>query len=114
MHNRLMATATLLPVLLLASACSSGRPTGQGQTSPEGASPLPQGAQKITLDPADFVTTIDNPYWPMKPGNRWSHRETAGDGTEQRVDVTVTDQTKEILGIRAKVVHDIVREDGQP
>jgi hypothetical protein len=31
----------------------------------------------------------------------------------QRVEVTVTNQTKEILGIAATVVHDVVTEDGE-
>ena len=34
-------------------------------------SPLPQGADRVKLDPADFTTEIDNPYWPMRAGSRW-------------------------------------------
>ena len=37
---------------------------------------LPQGSEPVTLDPADFTTEIDNPYWPMRPGSRWVYRET--------------------------------------
>jgi hypothetical protein len=70
---------------------------------------LPQGAEPAKLDAGDFVERIDNPYWPMAPGSTWVYRE---DG--QRVEVTVTDQVKEILGIRATVVHDVVTEDGEP
>jgi hypothetical protein len=69
---------------------------------------LPQGSEPAKLDAADFVDRIDNPYWPMAPGSRWVYRE---DG--QRVVVTVTDRTKEILGIEATVVHDIVSEDDE-
>jgi hypothetical protein len=69
---------------------------------------LPQGSEPANLDAADFVDRIDNPYWPMAPGSRWVYRE---DG--QRVEVTVTDRTKEILGIQATVVHDVVSEDGE-
>ena len=77
------------------------------------ASPLPQGSEVIQLDPANFVTVIDHPYWPMKPGSKWVYREAALDGAEQRVEVTVTKDTKTILGITATVVHDRVTEDGQ-
>ena len=35
------------------------------------------------------------------------------DGSLQRVEVTVTDRTKTIMGIEARVVHDVVTEDGQ-
>ncbi len=75
---------------------------------------LPQGSEPVELDPADFTTSIDNPYWPMAPGSRWIYRETAPDGTRQRVVVTVTAKTKLIAnGITARVVHDVVREDGE-
>ena len=29
----------------------------------------------MNLDPKDFTTRIDNPYWPMDPGTRWTYRE---------------------------------------
>ncbi len=47
----------------------------------------------------------------MSPGSRWVYRETDANGSEQRVVVTVTDRTKQILGIDAVVVHDVVTED---
>jgi hypothetical protein len=69
---------------------------------------LPQGDEPANLEAGDFVERIDNPYWPMAPGTMWVYRE---DG--QRVEVTVTDRTREILGIAATVVHDVVTEDGE-
>ena len=76
---------------------------------------LPQGGEKATLDPADFTTRIDNPYWPMKPDMRWIYRETDPSGTRQRVVVTVTGRTKKIAnGVTARVVHDRVTEGGKP
>ena len=65
--------------------------------------------------PAEFTTKIDNPWWPMRPGSRWVYRETAPDGTRQRVVVTVTRRTKRIAnGVTARVVHDVVTERGRP
>ena len=40
-------------------------------------------------------------------------RETDAEGAVRRVVVTVTDDTKTIMGIEARVVHDVVTEDGQ-
>ena len=75
---------------------------------------LPQGSDPITLDPSLFAgIALDHPFWPMAPGSRWVYRETDADGAEQQVEVTVTGDTKEILGIQATVVHDLVTEDGQ-
>ncbi len=37
-------------------------------------STLPTGADPVNLDPADFSADITNPYWPMKPGTRWTYR----------------------------------------
>ncbi|HEX4746446.1 MAG TPA: hypothetical protein VFU99_06135 [Gaiellaceae bacterium] len=76
---------------------------------------LPQGSERVRLDPADFTTRIDNPWWPMRPGSRWVYRETDPDGTVQRVVVTVQEKTKRIAnGVTARVVRDVVTEDGKP
>jgi hypothetical protein len=76
--------------------------------------PLPQGSEPVELNPADFTTDIDNPYWPMRPGSRWVYRETAPDGTRQRVVVTVTSKRKTTANrVVARVVHDVVTEGGE-
>jgi hypothetical protein len=73
---------------------------------------LPQGTKPVKLDPADFTTNIDNPYWPMRPGSHWVYREVEN-GETQRVDVTVTNKTKTLEGIEARVVHDRVSRNGE-
>jgi hypothetical protein len=74
----------------------------------EESAPLPQGAETVKVDPDDFTTEIDNPYWPMRPGSKWVYRE-----GKARVEVTVTAKTKRIIGIDARVVHDVLTEDGE-
>jgi len=77
--------------------------------------PLPTGSEAIQLDPALFAgVPIDNPYWPLARGSHWVYSETDGEGNVDQVDVTVLDQTKEILGIQATVVHDVVSLKGEP
>jgi hypothetical protein len=110
-----------LAIALSAAAvagCSSDSPTRSSPrtstTSQAAAEELPQGDAPVRLDPADFTTEIDNPYWPMKPGTRWTYRETDGEGGESKVVVIVTDLTKKMAnGITARVVRDTVSEDGQ-
>ncbi len=81
--------------------------------APSAHARLPRGSERVRLDPAKFTTKIDNPYWPMTPGSRWVSRETDEQGHRQRVDVTVTSQTKLIAGVTARVVHDVVTEKGR-
>ena len=76
---------------------------------------LPQNSEPVELDPSEFTTEIDNPYWPMTPGSRWVYRETDTSGGRQRVVVEVTDETKMIAnGVEARVVRDTVTENGEP
>jgi hypothetical protein len=114
-------TTLALTIALLAAAtaaCSQERSTTNESATPPAAdaaqpSALPKGSEPVKLDPARFTTRIDNPYWPMTPGSRWVYRETDGQASTQRVEVTVTNQTKTIIGIQARVVHDVVTEEGQ-
>jgi hypothetical protein len=75
---------------------------------------LPQGATPFDIDPAAFTIEIDNPYWPMRPGTRWTYREIDSDGDELTVVVVVTTQTKLIAnGVTARVVRDTVTRRGE-
>lgn len=95
-------------------ACLVGCGDGGGDGAGAGSG-LPQGAEPVQLDPADFTTAIDNRYWPMRPGSRWIYRESDGEGHVQRVVVTVTDKTKRVAnGIEARVVHDVASRGGRP
>ncbi|MDQ4071621.1 MAG: hypothetical protein M3088_01940 [Actinomycetota bacterium] len=50
----------------------------------------------------------------MAPGTKWVYRETDAEGTEQRVEVTVTDRTKRVAnGVEARIVRDVVTEGGE-
>jgi hypothetical protein len=114
-------TLALLIALLAAAttAACSQEPSTTQESAAKPAAPAaqpftpPQGGEPVQLDPTQFTTRIDNRWWPMRPGSRWVYRETDGQGTPQRVVVTVTDKTKPIIGIQARVVHDVVTEDGQ-
>jgi len=98
-----------------ASISATPSPTTVATPSPSPSpAALPQGSEPVTLDPARFAgVPIDHPFWPMARGSRWVYRETDAEGGNQKVEVTVTDQAKTILGIQATVVHDIVTEDGE-
>jgi hypothetical protein len=63
------------------------------------------------IDPVKFDNAIDNPYLPFKPGTTWRYEGKTDEGTET-VEVTVTNDTKKILGIDCVVVKDEVKVDG--
>ena len=66
---------------------------------------LPRGHEHVNLDPADFTTKIDNPYYPLRPGDRKVWRESNPDGTRQKIVDHVTNRTKVLAdGVRARVV----------
>ena len=88
--------------------------TPTASSSPAGSN-LPQGSEAVKLDPAEFTTKIDNPYWPMSPGSKWVYSETDTQGTHEKVVVEVTDKTKTIAnGVEARVIRDTVTENGTP
>jgi len=96
--------ALLLAVLLLASGCGSA----PGKSPPQGV----DGLQIPTPspDPDDFVDAIDNPYLPLVPGSTWVYGATGEES--ETITVTVTDETREILGVPTTVVHDVVTGPG--
>ena len=63
------------------------------------------------FDPANFVAVIDNPYFPLPVGRTLVYEGTK-DGQTQTDTVTVTGQTKVILGVTATVVSDESTHNG--
>ena len=106
-----MATALVALLAAFTIGACGGDDDGKGSGS---RADLPQGSEPVDLDPADFTTRIDNPYRPMPVGSRRVYRSTDSEGTVQRVEVKVTPRTKRIAnGIHARVVRDMVIEDGE-
>ena len=92
---------TALVVAAAASSCG-----GSGSS-------LPQADEAVELDPGDFTAEIDNPWMPFRVGARWVYREIDQEGAAQRVEVTVLDETRQVMGVETRVVHDVVSEDGE-
>ncbi len=65
------------------------------------------------IDPDDFldvsgIIANPNPYFPLVPGTIWAY-----EGGDETTTVTVTEETKEILGVTCIVVRDVVEEEGE-
>ena len=114
-----------IATLLLAAACSSPAPSDSSTATPSAQEPSASAAETPfpaayvkggtyapTVDPANFVDVVDNPYFPLVPGTRWVMHGT-GDSAGETTITEVTHRTKVILGIRCVVVHDQVNADGE-
>jgi hypothetical protein len=64
------------------------------------------------IDPANFSTKIDNPYFSLKPGTTYIYEGPTSQGF-QRNTVEVTHNTKIIDGFTCVEVHDLVFTDGE-
>lgn len=115
----LAALAATVSMTAPAAACTTGGATGQApptasSTSAPVAAPTTVGPTYApTIDPADFSTTIDNPYLPLVPGTRMIYEGTGADGLERTV-TEVTRDTRTVMGVQTVVVHDTVTLDGEP
>lgn len=69
-------------------------------------------AYNPVIDPSDFVASITNPLLPLVPGTTFVYEAITPEGL-QRIEVAVTQDTKEILGVTCTVVRDSVTLDGQ-
>jgi hypothetical protein len=93
-------------VSLAASATPSASPSAEAVVRNPAAYVKGQ-PYEVTIDPADFVAVIDNPFMPLKPGTKVSF------GGAERVEITITTETKTILGVPATVVRDQVFVNGE-
>ena len=115
---RMVDVAGTLLLVLFASACAE-------VTAPEttGASSTPTTATAKVVTAADFdsarfsdPTTIDNQWFPLKPGMQLTYEGSALDGGEKiarKVVFTVTDLAKTINGVRTLVAFDRDYNDGE-
>ena len=93
---------TTVGALILAACGGGGEDAGKTPT----ASPYAP-----TIDAARFTDRVTNRYFPLTPGTTYVYEGTK-DGAPQRNEVTITHDTKTILGVRCLVVHDVVMEEG--
>jgi hypothetical protein len=111
------AAVTGIAALVLAlSGCGGSSGDSQSETATQsGTSTLPQTSEPSNLNPADFTTQIDNPYWPMPVGATWHVHVSNPQGESLQETITVENRTRKIAdGVTARVVHDVVYDHGKP
>lgn len=60
-----------------------------------------------SIDPATFTDQITNPYFPLKPGTTFIY-DGKRDDIPRRAEMTVTSETKTIMGVKCIVVRDVL------
>jgi hypothetical protein len=100
MARRLIAAASAAAMLLGLVALASAEASTSGAHA------------SAKIDPSNFVSKVDNPYYPLEPGTTLVYRGVR-DGQTQVDRVSVTRRTKKILGVTCVVVHDVARHNGQ-
>jgi hypothetical protein len=63
------------------------------------------------IEPKEFRARVDNPWFPLVPGTVYRYRERTGAEIADDV-VTVTPDTKLVMGVPCAVVHDVLTENG--
>ena len=71
-----------------------------------------QGQYNPSIDPANFTTKIDNPFYPLKPGRVYTYQGVTDAGQEINT-VEVTHDTRVIMGVTCREVIDDVYTNGE-
>jgi hypothetical protein len=101
--------------ITVAVALSAGFVLRQTPSHASGSPAPTSGPYDPSIDPAAFVSAVDNRWFPLKPGTTLRYRGVAENGTTPQTDVaTVLHRTKRILGVDCTIVRDTVRSRGRP
>lgn len=118
--QRTTPIATVLSLAALLGACGGDSTNAKSDAASTSTTavvepvidPGDDGSYHPTIDPADFVDVIDNPYLPFASGSRWVYEGDDGEGLE-RIEVVVTGDRRQVMGVSTWVVQDTVTVDGQ-
>jgi hypothetical protein len=103
-----------LALLIVVTAAACGQDESAPSTTPAEQPSFPPRVSPYdpNIDPSDFVEGIDNPYMPFEPGTTLVYEGVSEDEKETDT-VFVTNKTKEIMGVTATVVRDVVSVEGE-
>lgn len=96
LRNRDVFLCAAILLTLFLAACS--RPGGEKYS--------------VQIAPGNFTTDIDNKYFRLQPGRRFTYEGKTDKGVE-RIEVFVTGKTKKVMGVTTRVVNDKVWLSGK-
>ena len=89
------ATTSATPPVASAATSNPAPTSASAAAAPRTIAP----SYAPVINPAEFSTTIDNPYFPLVPGTRFIYEGGTADGRERNV-VEVTADTKTVMAVR--------------
>jgi hypothetical protein len=112
--RRLLAAVAALTAVVALAGCSSNT----GASAPTTTTSVPSGSITPTstsslppynpvIQPAAFTDKVTNPLFPLTPGMTYIYQGTR-DGVPRRTELTITKETKTIMGVSCVVVRDVV------
>ena len=108
-------TRRIIIAAVAAAVAGCGSSGGTGSTGAGSENPAMVGAYSPRIDPANFVSHVNNPYLPYKPGTTWRYRGVMKNGRTPQTDtVVVTDRRRRVMGVDCVVVRDTVSSRGKP
>jgi hypothetical protein len=93
MRGKALLAPLVGAVLVLTAGCTSSTQERKASTQEHKKAYAPH------IDPAEFTTTIDNEYFPLKPGTTFVH-----EGGKEHSEMSVTSETKKVMGVECVVV----------
>jgi hypothetical protein len=104
-----IALAITIALVSIGSGCT--------QSSQKATIPMNENTSAVeeyapAIDPADFSTTIDNPYFSLPIGKQFVYEGETEEGVE-RVEIEVLDETKTIMDVETLIYWDRVWLDGE-
>ena len=116
---RSAAALAMVAGLAAVAACGPDQTSEQNQAPDGTVVPFaPEVAERPAadyapeIDPSNFVKEIDNPYFPLEPGTTLVYEGQTEEGTE-RVEDTVLQETRSVMGVECVILHDRVWLNGE-
>ena len=86
--------------LAMAAATATTLAIAIGGLGAASAAPIPHGQGPVNLDPAEFTTQIDNPFFPLVPGTRLVYREQDAAGVGPVLELSASGGTDRVTLMR--------------
>ena len=110
--KRIVASALMIGLaVVLVAGCGGAAKEPSGSSTKTDKAKAGE-AYAPNINPSDFVAKIGNKYFPLEPGTTFVYEGKTEDGTERNT-VTVTPDTKRVMGVECTVVRDSVSVDGE-